>query len=109
MFFHSLCTVFEINLEDTFARLEKTSSKLDVFRSLIRIFAPTHQSTQWAGGADILERTFTNVISRSSNLASLTTTSRDTATGTFTSGVYYTLLIAVWLWAMVVYKLHGVG
>ena len=29
--------------------------------------------------------------------------------GTFTSGVYYTLLMAVRLWAMVVYKLHGVG
>ena len=60
--FHLLCAISEINLEDTFARLEKKSSKLDVFRSLIRIFAPTHQSTQWAGGADILERTFTNVI-----------------------------------------------
>lgn len=36
--FHLLCAISEINLEDTFARLEKKSSKLDVFRSLISIF-----------------------------------------------------------------------
>ena len=31
--------IFEVNLEDTFARCEKYSSKLDISRSLIRIFA----------------------------------------------------------------------
>ena len=31
-------TIFEINLQDTCARGDKYSSKLDIFRSLIRIF-----------------------------------------------------------------------
>ena len=35
----SLIRIFEINLQDTFARCEKYSSKLDISRSLIRIFA----------------------------------------------------------------------
>ena len=39
MFIRSLIRIFEINLQDTFARYEKYSSKLDISRSLIRIFA----------------------------------------------------------------------
>ena len=35
----SLIAIFEINLENTFARCEKYSSELDISRSLIRIFA----------------------------------------------------------------------
>ena len=36
-------TIFEVNLEDTFACFEKYSSKLDISRSLIRIFAFTYR------------------------------------------------------------------
>ena len=31
-------TIFELKLQDTFARCEKYSSKLDIYRSLMRIF-----------------------------------------------------------------------
>ncbi len=31
--------IFEMNLQDTFARFEKYSSKLDIYRSFFRIFA----------------------------------------------------------------------
>ena len=34
----SFIHTFEINLEDTFTRCEKYSSKLDIYRSFIRIF-----------------------------------------------------------------------
>ena len=36
--FRSFIRIFEINLQDTCARCEKYSSKLDISRSLIRIF-----------------------------------------------------------------------
>ena len=36
-------TIFEGKLEYTFARCEKYSSKLDISRSLIRIFAANYQ------------------------------------------------------------------
>ena len=32
-------SIFAVNCEDTFARSDKYPSKLDIFRSLIRIFA----------------------------------------------------------------------
>ena len=38
MFIRSLIRIFAINRQDTFARCEKYSSKLDISRSLIRIF-----------------------------------------------------------------------
>jgi len=37
--FRSFIRISELSLEDTFVRLEKYSSGLDIFRSLIRIFA----------------------------------------------------------------------
>ena len=37
--FTQVLRIFEINREDTCARIEKYSSKLDISRSLIRIFA----------------------------------------------------------------------
>ena len=38
MFIRSLIRIFAIDRQDTFARCEKYSSKLDISRSLIRIF-----------------------------------------------------------------------
>ena len=61
MFFRSLCTISEINLEDTFARLEKYSSKLDVF-SLAYSYLCTDSSAHVLGGGsrhiekDVYER-----------------------------------------------------
>ena len=45
MFIRSLIRIFEINLQDTFARYEKYSSKLDISRSFIRIFEINLQDT----------------------------------------------------------------
>ena len=44
---HTIC-VFETNLEDTFIRFEKYSSKLDISRSFICIFAPNYVKMQTA-------------------------------------------------------------
>ncbi len=46
MFFRSLIRIFKVNQEDTFARCEKYSSKLDISHSLIRIFAGKIANTQ---------------------------------------------------------------
>ena len=43
-------TIFEVNFEDTFACFEKYSSKLDISRSLIRIFAFTYRLLNLAKG-----------------------------------------------------------
>jgi hypothetical protein len=40
IFLAHLLRIFEINLQDTCARFEKYSSKLDISHSLIRIFIP---------------------------------------------------------------------
>ena len=42
--------IFEVNLEDTFACFEKYSSKLDISRSLITIFAFTYRLLNHAKG-----------------------------------------------------------
>ena len=43
MLIRSLIRIFEVKLEDTFVRRKKYSSKLDISRSLIRIFAENHE------------------------------------------------------------------
>ena len=111
VFVHTWCGLLKINLslcEDTFARLEKNQSSLMFLRSLIRIFVPIHQPTWWEVGQDILKKDVYERYLLQSNFATLNNR-EDTATEASTSGVYCTQLMAAWLWAMVVYKLHGVG
>ena len=68
----------------------------------------SHQSMQWKVGQDILKKDVYERYLLQSNFTTLNNR-EDTATEASTSGVYCTLLMAAWRWAMVVYKLHGVG